>query len=475
MLLLRAYGINCIVKILQREELLSLKKLIILMLSALLIFTVSSTPVSAASKNMWGKIEIQTGMVGKIQILKDTDLYSVSNGKLKFVKKLKKGNEHGIFGESKSFGGVYKLTGSNVVKKSSSVKYVPVPKATKKVYTTKEIVSLNDSKIVLIDTDQGQGSGIVVGNGLILTNHHVMDGVTNATVTFTNGQKLDVKGIVESDAKKDIALIKTTKTFKTATVAIRPSSKGLAKGEKVVAIGSPIGLQNTVSEGIISSFRTINGVSLIQTNADIDHGSSGGGLFDTSGQLIGMTSSGFDSLSANLNFAISTEVFMPLVKKYSSKNHASINASFPIQVQTPTLDKISLGMTMEQVKNLSGGVFYSQENEYLTYTDVTVYGLMADVDYEFENNKLVSISVYHYVADNATDLESIENYFDYMYDQLRLTYGEADELESDWVEVDDGYRLAAYWAINKHDAFLLVQVFLNDETFGGVQFTILEQ
>lgn len=447
------------------------------MLSAFLIFTVSSSPASAASKNMWGKIEIQKGMVGKVQILKDTDLFSVNNGKLKFVKKLKKGNEHGIFGESKSFGGVYKLSGVNVVKKSSSVKYLPVPKSTTKVYTTKENVDLNDSKIVLIHTDRGQGSGIVVGNGLILTNHHVIDGAKTATVTFNDGQKFDVKGIVESDAKKDVALLKTTKTFNTKTVVIRPTSKGLSKGEKVVAIGSPQGLQNTVSEGIISSFRKSNGVSLIQTNADIDHGSSGGAMFDVRGQLIGMTSSGLDGVSANLNFAIATEEFFPLVKKYSGKKHASINASFPIpapSIKTPVLGNISLGMTMQQVQDLSGGVYSSEDKNNLYYYDVTAFGLLADVSYEFKNNKLISITVFHYIAFNVTDLDTIETYFDFMYDELRKIYGAADEVDSNWVEVDEGYVLTAYWSSPNHDTVLLVHVSWEDETFGGISISILE-
>jgi S1-C subfamily serine protease len=253
----------------------------VFILSAILIFTVSSQ--QAEAKSMWGKVEIQDGMIGKIQILKDTDLFTLSKGKLKFVKKLKKGNEHGVYGETKNMGGLYKLSGINYVKKSNSIKFVPVPK---KVYSTKEIVKLNDEKIVLISTDIGQGSGIVVGNGLILTNHHVIDGASEGTVTFTNGQQYKVAGIVESDAKKDIALLKTTKTFKTTSVSIRPSSKGLSKGEKVVAIGSPKGLQNTISEGIISSFRNNNGVSEIQTNADIDNGSSGGALFDVRATMV---------------------------------------------------------------------------------------------------------------------------------------------------------------------------------------------
>jgi hypothetical protein len=97
----------------------------VIILSAFLIFTVSSP--QAEAKTMWGKVEIQKGMIGKVQILKDTDLFTVYKGKLKFVKKLKKGNEHGVYGETKNMGGLYKLSGINYVKKSSSIKYLKVP------------------------------------------------------------------------------------------------------------------------------------------------------------------------------------------------------------------------------------------------------------------------------------------------------------------------------------------------------------
>ena len=81
----------------------------------------------------------------------------------------------------------------------------------------------------------------------------------------------------------------------------------LAKGNKVVAIGSPKGLQNTVSEGIVSSFRIVEGVQQIQISAPIDHGSSGGGLFNSKGELVGVTASGYAGSNADLNFAVAID------------------------------------------------------------------------------------------------------------------------------------------------------------------------
>jgi S1-C subfamily serine protease len=195
--------------------------------------------------------------------------------------------------------------------------------------STKDIVSLNDDKVVLIETNRAQGSGVVVAPGLILTNHHVISDASEAEITLNNGAKYEVEGIVEANPEKDIALIKTKSPFSIKPAYIGNSSH-LAKGDKVVAIGSPQGFQNTVSEGIVSGFRIIEGTKYIQTNAPIDHGSSGGGLFNTLGQLVGITTSGYEDSNANLNFAVASEDFIQLVSKYQNRKHSDIKAEFPI-------------------------------------------------------------------------------------------------------------------------------------------------
>ncbi|CAM3228713.1 S-layer-like y domain-containing protein [Filibacter tadaridae] len=356
-----------------------------------------------------------------------------------------------------------------------------------KVYSTKEVVELNDPKVVLIETDTGQGSGVVIANGLIITNHHVIDEATRATVTFNNGAKFEVAGVVESDSKKDIAILKTTKTFTESGVSIRPSSKGLSKGEKVIAIGNPKGLQNTVSEGIISSFRNPEGVSLIQINADIDHGSSDGGLFDVSGKLIGITSSGYDKAYANLNFAVASEEFVPMVNKYINKDFKNINASFakpniPEQPTKPTeptepnqypvLGKVALGMTKEQVKNLAGGYFSNETTNTLYFSNANVLGYLADTSYEFQGNKLVAINVFHYVVENQYDLDILEAFFVVMYNEISDVYGRADILDTDWYDDNDGYSLSAYWMNPTHNTLLVVKIMESFDTYGGIRISI---
>ena len=82
-------------------------------------------------------------------------------------------------------------------------------------------------------------------------------------------------------------------------------------GEKVFTIGSPRGLENTFSSGEISQLR---GNNIIQINAPIDHGSSGGVLINEYGEAIGITSSGYDDSGANLNFALDIKAVKPYIK-----------------------------------------------------------------------------------------------------------------------------------------------------------------
>ena len=87
----------------------------------------------------------------------------------------------------------------------------------------------------------------------------------------------------------------------------------LVRGQKVVAIGSPLGLFNTVSDGIISGFRTVGERSMIQFTAPTSHGSSGGALLDLYGNLIGIITAGFDD-GQNLNLAVDYKAILDFTR-----------------------------------------------------------------------------------------------------------------------------------------------------------------
>ena len=150
-------------------------------------------------------------------------------------------------------------------------------------YNAKKEIQKADS-IVYIQTNKTQGSGIVLSeNGLICTNYHIIKNASTAQFVFHNGQVYQGNtSIVGLDRQNDIALLKID--LKGLTPA--RTSLDYSSGEAVTAIGSPNGQRNTSSSGIICGYDR----DVISTTAMIANGSSGGGLFNSSDMLIGMTS-----------------------------------------------------------------------------------------------------------------------------------------------------------------------------------------
>ena len=141
-----------------------------------------------------------------------------------------------------------------------------------------------EASVVYIQTDRMQGSGIVLSpNGLIATNYHMIEKATRAQYIFTDGQIYQGKTtVVGLDPQNDIALLKIEKSG--LTPALESDIYNI--GDAVTAIGAPGGIRNTETQGVIEGFDQ----DVISTTAAISHGSSGGGLFHSSGNLIGMTS-----------------------------------------------------------------------------------------------------------------------------------------------------------------------------------------
>src|ERR1022692_2282337 len=169
------------------------------------------------------------------------------------------------------------------------------------------------------DKPIAQGTGFLVSaDGVIVTNYHVIETGNVAIVKFPDGSTFTVDGLLASDKVRDLAVIKIHgKTFPTLTLG---NSDRVQVGEEVVAIGNPLSLESTVSNGIISGVRTSKerGGNLLQTTAPITHGSSGGPLFNMVGEVIGITSLGFEG-AGNLNFAIPVNDVKILLSHQSAK------------------------------------------------------------------------------------------------------------------------------------------------------------
>ena len=146
-------------------------------------------------------------------------------------------------------------------------------------------------------TQRAQGSGFVYDtDGHIVTNDHVVDGATSVKVTFADGSTYDAT-VVGTDPSTDLAVLKVDAPSSKLQPLELADSDNVAVGDGVVAIGSPFGLENTLTTGVVSALdRTIDGTNgysipgAIQTDAAINHGNSGGVLLNMQGQVIGVTS-----------------------------------------------------------------------------------------------------------------------------------------------------------------------------------------
>jgi len=177
-----------------------------------------------------------------------------------------------------------------------------------------EIVLENDTKAVAIietfDKDNnliGQGSGVFTKpDGTLITNDHVIKDMVFATAKISSGAYFKLQGIVAEDKNHDIAVLKFDATGN--PYMEMGDSDSIHQGDSVKAIGAPIGLENTVSAGIISNVkRQYNGQDYIQFTAPISPGNSGGGLFDNAGNIIGLTAASIeqqDVNTQNLNLAV---------------------------------------------------------------------------------------------------------------------------------------------------------------------------
>jgi putative serine protease PepD len=159
------------------------------------------------------------------------------------------------------------------------------------------VVHAVSPSVVLIEDQVGLGSGIVFDSaGDIVTNHHVVAGAKSFMVTTSAGKRYPAK-LVGSFAPDDLAVVKITGAgLKPATFA---NSSKLRVGDLAIAIGNPLGLQSSVTNGIVSAFRqatpessTVTLPSVIQTSAAINPGNSGGALVDIEGRVIGIPTLG---------------------------------------------------------------------------------------------------------------------------------------------------------------------------------------
>jgi S1-C subfamily serine protease len=173
--------------------------------------------------------------------------------------------------------------------------------------TIEELVTQTMPAVVTVETGDGLGSGFFVAADTVVTNKHVVEGSTAVMVRKSTGGSVHAE-VVNSSWDFDLAVLKLEVVNPAQIYLPLALSSDAHLGAEVIAIGSPLGLRNTVTRGIVSGTRDYRGISVIQTDAAINPGNSGGPLIDRQGRVIGVNTLKLagDALQS-LGFAVSVQ------------------------------------------------------------------------------------------------------------------------------------------------------------------------
>ena len=230
-------------------------------------------------------------------------------------------------------------------------------------------------KVITYDfsgNELANGSGFVMfKSNIIVTNYHVIEDAYSASIVTENEVSYKVDGIIGYEEDKDLALLKIEDKFKDSVECLeRGNSDEIKKGDEVIAIGSPMGMINTVSKGIFSNRINFDDLSYLEITAEIEEGSSGGALFDKEGKVIGVTCAKFKNYES-YNLAIPIEY---VEKLYNQKNGKIVSIE-EFYKSTPIGKLISKAVdTVGEIKETTFHDLKYHSNDYLkSIVDITCY------------------------------------------------------------------------------------------------------
>lgn len=250
------------------------------------------------------------------------------------------------------------------------------------------------------------GSGVIISeDGYIVTNNHVVESATNVSVSINEGETYEAK-IIGTDTKTDLALIKIEATNLPYSKLV--DSDQLVLGQEVIAIGNALGNGTSCSNGIVSAINrevTIKNYSmtLIQTNAELNSGNSGGGLFDMHANLVGIvnakTSSSYFSNEASIEgvgFAIPANTVKAVVKELSDNGYVKDRPSLGVKIYTSQYNEyygIQGLVVSETIKGSAAEKAGLKPNDIIKAIDGTIVN---------EFSELAKILDYYKIGDKVT-------------------------------------------------------------------------
>ncbi|HXH87525.1 MAG TPA: trypsin-like peptidase domain-containing protein [Gaiellaceae bacterium] len=248
-------------------------------------------------------------------------------------------------------------------------------------------------------TAQSQGSGFVYdAEGHVITNQHVVDGAKSVTVKFSDGSTYEAE-VVGSDPSTDVAVIKVDAPPAVLDALALGDSDAVAVGDGVVAIGSPFGLEQTVTTGIVSALHrqitSPNNFAIddaIQTDAAINHGNSGGPLLDLQGRVIGVNSQIESESGGNdgVGFAVPSNT----VEKIADA-----------LIDDGSVEHAYLGVSTQDVGDANGAVI----SEVRAGTPAAAAGLKSgDVVTKIDGDEVASSDVLRRVIDSHAPGDTVE-------------------------------------------------------------------
>jgi len=168
----------------------------------------------------------------------------------------------------------------------------------KKIFPSTVLIVTEDNQGVIL----GYGSGFLVKENIVVTNHHVINGASNGYVKFINEDEIyEIEGVLAHNENRDLAVLQISFSGKSNYISYATSPPEI--GEEIFALGNPMGLEGTFSDGIVSGIRNYEDATLFQITAPISPGNSGGPVVNSNSQLIGVATS-YLTGGQNLNFAV---------------------------------------------------------------------------------------------------------------------------------------------------------------------------